>query len=170
MAPDSRLTLPTLVAGPTDVARLQRELASLDDYLHQAALRGRGRPSDPKLPKTSRLLDELASFNKLNFLQPADRQRAAAWLEGLKQAAPVVTISFATDPSSAFMVKLVTWLRQNIHPQLLVRTGLQPTIAAGCTLRTPNHYYDFSLRQRFSDKRALLIDRLQAEKAAEGPA
>lgn len=156
----ARLKLPLLVVGPSDVLRLKRELESLDDYLHQASLR-HGGPA-PKLPRTSRLLDDLASSNELNLLQAADRQRAIAYLKEVADSAPVVTMSFGADPSSAFVSKLIAWLRQNIDPGLLLTIGLQPTIGAGCTLRTANHYYDFSLRQHFTAQRQLLIDKLHA--------
>ncbi|HVC36484.1 MAG TPA: hypothetical protein VNE40_03540 [Candidatus Dormibacteraeota bacterium] len=153
--------LPSLAASPADIQRLKRETESLDEYLAQAALRNSEQNSS-KLPKTSRLLDELAQINSLNLLQTNSRQQLLAFLESVGQA-PVLHISFATDPSSAFLNKIVIWLRQNIHPFVLVRIGLQPSIAAGCIVRTPNHYYDFSLRQHFTKQRSLLIQSLMGQ-------
>jgi len=46
---------------------------------------------------------------------------------------------------------------------------LQPTIAAGCIVRTTNKYFDFSLRQDFTDKRELLLKQIagnETQKAA----
>lgn len=161
MAHEADLVLPSLVISPTDVSRLKRELESLSDYLHQASLRSGGPAT--KLPQTSRLLDELATNNRLNFLHETDRQRALDFMQTLQASAPVITMSFATDPSSAFLMKVIVWLRKNIHPELLLRTGLQPSIAAGCTLRTANHYYDFSLRGRFAEQRPLLLAKLHGQ-------
>lgn len=155
------LALPSLVAGPTDVMRLRRELESLNNYLSQAALRQGGEES-AKLPKTSRMLDEFAGLNKLNLLLGADREAADAFLKNLIEHAPMVHISFAVDPSAAFVDKIVIWLRQNIDPLLLLQVGLQPTIAAGCVVRTPNHYYDLSLRRHFESKRQLLLEKLES--------
>jgi len=153
------LALPLLVISPSDVSRLSRELEALDDYVHQASLRKGGEAV--KLPRTSRMLDELATANNFNFLQAHDRKAAKAFLEHIRKESPVVTMSFAAEPSSAFLAKVITWLRQNIHPALLLRVGLQPTIAAGFTLRTTNKHFDFSLRKHFDEQRPLLLEKLR---------
>lgn len=158
---DHKFVLPSLVVGAVDVMRLRREFDSLNDHMDQIALRKSGEES-PKLPKTSRMLDEFASLNKLNLLQSSDRQASDKFLGELIEHAPTIHISFAVDPSAAFVSKIIIWLRQNIDPQLLLSVGLQPTIAAGCVVRTTNHYYDLSLRRHFSAKRQLLIDKLES--------
>ncbi|HSW36786.1 MAG TPA: hypothetical protein VLG37_00250 [Candidatus Saccharimonadales bacterium] len=154
-----KLKLPALMTSPSDVGRVRREIESLDDYLTQASLRKPG-TNLAQLPKTSRLLSELAELNGLNLLQAEGRQQLVAFLDSLSKTAPILHFSFATDPSAAFLNKIVIWLRQNIHPLILVRVGLQPNIAAGCGLRTANHYYDFSLRERFTKQRPLLLKAL----------
>lgn len=159
------LVLPLLVISPSDVSRLARELDALNDYMHQAGLRKAG--ETVKLPRTSRLLDELATQNNLNFLQTDDREKAGAFLQQISEHSPVVTMSFAAEPSSAFLAKVITWLRQNIHTSLLLRVGLQPTIAAGFTLRTANKQFDFSLRKHFDEQRPLLIEKLRSAGEAQ---
>lgn len=163
--PGAVMQLPTLVISPTDVARLQRELESLEDFLEQAHIRDPDSPA--KMPRTSSLFEEFGTINKLDWLLKQERLKAASYLATIKNKAPVFHISFAADPSAAFMAKLVTWLRHNIHPQLLVRVGLQPTIAAGCVLRTQNHSYDFSLRHHLIGSRPILIESLR--KSIAGP-
>lgn len=160
MAPNQNFILPGLVFGSVEVRRLIRELQALDDYMHQADLREAG-AKQQSLPKLSRLLDTLASENQINLLQEEGRLQLAQFLQDVNSQAPVVHLSFASDPSSAFMLKIVSWLRENIHPLTLVRLGLQPTLAAGCILRTTNRVYDFSLRHRFDEQRKLLIDSLE---------
>jgi F0F1-type ATP synthase delta subunit len=154
-APAKRFELPTLVFGPIEVRRLQRELESLEDYISQSAIREPGK--QPALPKTSRLLDALAGNNAMNLLQPEDRGKLVIFLNNIDKKAPVVHLSLAADPSSAFTAKVVAWLRTNIHPYTLLQLGLQPSIAAGCVLRTNNKMFDFSLRNRFHEQRDLLV-------------
>ena len=154
----STLSLPDSVTGLTDVTRLQREADTLDEYLRQAGLRKGGDAN--KLPKIPIMLDDIATVNHLNLLHQADRQKLAQFLKMLQSSAPVVHMSFASEPSTEFTTKIITWLRQNIHPLLLVQVGLQPSIAAGCTLRTTNKVFDFSLRQHFLRNRQLLVDAL----------
>jgi hypothetical protein len=158
------LVLPVLIFGIVEVRRLRRELNSLEDFLGQAAIREPGKQAP--LPRVSRLLDAIATDNKLQLLQTGDRQKLAIFLATVEQKAPSIHISFAIDPSSAFTAKLVTWLRSSIHPYTLLEVGLQPTIAAGCVVRTPNKVFDFSLRKKFADSRALLLASLEAATAA----
>lgn len=153
--------LPSLIVSPSDVKRMRRELEDLDDFLLQAGLRQGGKAVS--LPKTSRLLEEITDMTKMNLLRKTDREKLLKYLSALLDKAPVLHMSFASDPSAAFMDKLVVWLRQNIHPQVLVRIGLQPSVAAGCILRTANKEYDFSLRQALDDQKPLLIAKLHEE-------
>ncbi len=152
------LQLPTALSSPTDVRRLLREVEAADDFMMQAAIRAPGQSM--KMPKTSRLLDEMATGNNLNMLRQEDRAQLRAFLVSVKDNAPVLHISFGVDPSPLFMQKLVDYLRHEIHPFVTVSTGLQPAIGAGCVVRSTNKYFDFSLRQRFSNRRNLLMEKL----------
>ncbi len=155
-----QFVLPKQVFGVIEVRRLSRELEAVDEYLHQASLR-EGGSKQGNLPKVSRLLDATASENHLNLLQSDDRKQLAEALSKTLEQAPVVHMSFASDPSAAFLEKVVGWLRENIHPLVLIRLGLQPSIAAGCVLRTANRSFDFSLRHRFTEQRDLLLYSLE---------
>lgn len=154
------LVLSSLVIGTSDVVRLKREVEALDDYLHQASLRKAG-DEIVKLPKTSRVMDEFAATNSLNLLQPESRKQALDFLHLAHTKAPVVHMSFAAEPSAAFMQKLALWWRQNIDLNILLEVGLQPNIAIGCIVRTSNKQYDFSLRQHFIANRDKLIEQLK---------
>lgn len=153
--------LPVSIATRTDVGRLQQELEAIDSFLTQAAIRQPG--TTMKLPKTSRLFDEVTSVNGFSTLQEKDRQELKQTLSEIHDHAPILHISFQSDPSALFLQKLCTWLRQNIHPTILVQIGLRPTIGAGCVIRTDNKYFDFSLRQQFNDKKDLLTRYLQVK-------
>jgi hypothetical protein len=153
------IQLPDIIVSPTDINRLMREIDNLSEYVKQASIRHPGVKVRP--PQASYLLGEFGLTNKLSWLTYEDCQQATAFFATLKKDAPIVHISFAVDPSAAFMTKLVVWFRHNIHPLTLISIGLQPNIAAGCIVRTTNHVFDFSLRRRFSSSRQLLIDRLQ---------
>ncbi len=145
--PKQMVGLPVLISSPTDVIRLARELEKIDETLLQLGLRKNG--DEVKLPKTSKLMDQMVDLNKLNLLQPADRQILREFLAMVSDKAPVLTISFSADPSVAFLEKLLAWLRREIHPLVLVRVGLQPNIGAGCIVRSTNKQFDLSLKQDF---------------------
>jgi hypothetical protein len=152
------LQLPLQVASPVDVGRLLRELEAIDDLLTQAGLRGDG--AQVKLPKTTGLLDQTILLNKINMAEASDRKKLTTFLKAIKAKAPLLHISFSADPSTAFIDKLLTWLRKELHPNVLLTIGLQPNIGAGCIVRSMNKYFDFSLRQDFAGKRALLLEKL----------
>ncbi|MFA5003715.1 MAG: hypothetical protein WC498_00335 [Candidatus Saccharimonadales bacterium] len=155
------LNLPSGVVTPGDVRRLRRELKNLEDSLQQMRLR----TTTPiaKLPRLGRQLEEFSSTNRLNMLLPDDRQRSAAFLEHTLGHAPVLHIAFATEASRSFTTQIVLWFRQNIQNDVLLSIGLEPSIAAGCVLRTPNKQFDFSLRSHFAKQTNLLVDKLKAE-------
>jgi len=155
------LTLPLVVVSRVDVGKLQRELEALDAFLTQAAIRQPG--TSLTMPRTTRTLDDFARQNNLNLINTDDRKRLKQFLDEVKDNAPTIQMSFAADPPAAFVAKVIKWLRQEIHPLLLLQTGLQPGIAAGCVLRTPNRYFDLSLRRYFKQQRDLLITKIEGK-------
>lgn len=156
---NSILILPLGVAGRMDVGRLIREMEALDNFLEQAAVRKPG--TAMQMPKTSKLLDEMLEHNKLNGLVEQDRKRLMNFLMIVRAKAPIIHMSFSADPSPLFTQKLIAWLRENVHPFVLLQVGLQPNIGAGCIVRTTNKYFDLSLRQHFAKQQALLMAKIQ---------
>lgn len=168
MVADKRqFVLPSGIITRSDVGRLQREAESVDSLLKQAVIRQRLVGSE--LPKTSQLFREIIEVNGLNMLEEADRAKLHAFLELVRTKAPILHISFNTDASPLFQQRLVDWIRQHIHPQALLQMGLYPNIGAGCVVRTVNHYYDFSLRQRFRNEKQLLIAKMHGSQPANKP-
>jgi hypothetical protein len=159
------LLLPIAVVSPTDIARLVRETENLDEFFRQSAIRDGGTPQSA--PRYSRLLDELVVANSMNLLQTEDRTTLLDLLHGLAKSAPILHISFSVDPPGPYVQKIVNWLRQNIHPSILVRVGLQPNIGAGCVVRTANKSFDFSLRKFFDSKHEFFMQKLH-EVVSEG--
>lgn len=154
--------LPNQLAGSSDLARLIRELERLDDALYQSQIRTPG--ASVNLPKSSHVLEAIASTNHYSLLDQEHRTRLLNGLRQLDKSAPTIHISFAVEPSSKFVEKIVAWMREHLHQYLLVEVGLQPSIAVGCVVRTNNKIFDMSLRHRFSEYRSVL-----AEKIAENP-
>jgi F0F1-type ATP synthase delta subunit len=153
-----------IISSPLEVGRLINELTGLDEALMQLELRGAGQ--NVKMPTTTRLLDKLAEANKLNLLQPGERALLLKFLNLIHAQAPVLKISFSVDPAPAFMERLITWLRREIHPQILVTVGLQPNLGAGCLVYGNSKVFDFSLKQTFIKQRPLLLKRLTASAEA----
>ncbi len=153
------LLLPVSIASHTDLSRVLREAKALDDSLHQATIR---RSKDSHLlPSMSRMLQDVVDVNKLDLVKSGTRTELISFLDKVQSSAPVLHFSFSADPSPAFTAKLMTWLRKEIHPLVLIQVGLQPYIGAGCLLRTTNKQFDFSLRENFKKRRDQLISSLE---------
>ncbi|HEX5448300.1 MAG TPA: F0F1 ATP synthase subunit delta [Candidatus Saccharimonadales bacterium] len=159
-----QLRLPSAVVSPSDIARMMRELNGLDDFFVDAETRKAG--TTVKLPKLTRSLDQLARDNGINLLQEAERSKLMESLKTVSRQAPNLHISFAVEPSPKSLEKILIWMRRNIHPQTLLSVGLQPAIAAGCVLRTPNKVFDMSLRNALNRQTSYLSQLIKG--AADG--
>jgi|JI10StandDraft_1071094.scaffolds.fasta_scaffold05294_5 F0F1-type ATP synthase delta subunit len=152
------LHLPVSVVGPVDIGRLQREVESIDNFFQAGRLKG---DAEVKLPKTSHLLDQLAEANGINLSEEDHRQLIAKYLTAVKTKAPRLHMSFSADPSTQFIEKLMVWLRREISPHVLLTIGLQPSIGAGCVVRTTSKYFDLSLAKNLTKQSNVLIERLR---------
>lgn len=160
MALDSTIILPSRIVSLGDMKRLKRELTDLNDYIKQINLRKPGTPIE-HVPKTSRGLTEFSELNKFKLTDEKDRTKAIEVVNELINKAPVVNVGLAAEPSNLFVVKIANWFRSNINPLVLIQIGLEPTIAAGCTIRTLNRFYDFSLRKHFDSEHQLLLNKIK---------
>ncbi len=149
------LVLPPSVISKSDVSRGLRELSEIDDYFHQASIRG---SKDQEMPSVSKVLEVTAEANGLNLIHADDRSKLKTFLTGVKAGAPVVHISFPSEASNQFLGKLLDWFRTEVHPYTLMRVGLKPELIAGFMLRTNNKSFDFSFRKRFERSKQKLID------------
>jgi F0F1-type ATP synthase delta subunit len=156
------LTLPLLVATPSDLGRLIRELDEIDEHLMQAELK----KHEAKLPRTSKFLEQCLEMNDLDLLKADHRKALKQALGVVKDHAPVLHMSFSADPPVAFLEKLMAWLRRELHPTVLITIGLQPNLGAGVIVRTKNKYFDLSLRQNFENKQGLLKEAIAMKMAA----
>lgn len=154
MVLEKSVVLPQSVITYIDLSRVGRELTNLDEFLLQSSIRTPGTPMS--LPRLSKLLDDTASANKLNLLEEKDRKALINALSYVKDHAPRLHISFSAEPSAPFVTKVAEYIRREISPIALLQIGLQPTIAAGCIIRTPNRQFDLSLRQHLRNNRDAL--------------
>lgn len=150
------LRLPNSVVSRIQIARLLRELENLQEVLQQEALKD---AIDLSARVTPTLM-ELAEENKLDLRLEDERDHLIAFLNELKTQAPVVHMSFAAQAPDDFMAKIVKWFRKEVHPLVLIEVGLQPSIAAGCVVRTTNKYFDFSVGQKLRKNRAQLVKKI----------
>ena len=153
------LSLPLSIISPVDIGRVERELWGIKNYVKQNKLK----KEDFKLPKLSRLLDNLIDLNNVNLNNQLELSSLISQVNDIKVNSPVIHLSFSVDPSVLFLEKITAWFRKEINPILLLTIGLQPTIGAGLTVRTTNKYFDFSLRQRLANSTDYFVKVIQEQ-------
>jgi hypothetical protein len=152
------LKLPPSVVFSRDVRALIRELDELLDFLTQSRIRAQAAK-----PKTSRMLDDLLSINKLEMSEE-HVVRLKGYIEWLKDSGPVLNFAFSVEPSALFSQRLITYLRDNISSQTVINVGLQPNIGVGCTIRSKNKFFDLSLRSNLAQLKTRLLGDMQEHK------
>ncbi len=157
MSEKPKLLIPTQLASYQDLLRVIRELEKVEDFYTQADLK-----DSKEIPTFSQTLDLIIQENKVNLHFRKDRVALGDALIEIRDHGPKIHISFAIEPTAPVIQKIVAWFRKEIDPYVLMQTGIQPSIAAGCVVRTTNMYFDFSLRQHLLRSSSKLLDQLKA--------
>ena len=158
----AQFVLPAALIGHADVARLLRELETIDNDLESQKARRTGSPGHYKLPGMSHALSEFLELNKIDIANDHVRMDLKARLRKLKDHAPVMHMTFATEADRESVEYIAAWIRKELHPQALITVGLQPSLIAGVYIRTPNHVHDFSVRAHMKDSRTIIVEALDA--------
>ncbi len=155
MAHNRSFVLPDALHMRADVNRLLREIEAIENSILATKARPTQQPQAP-----SRLLQQIIDANVHKDAAPTYPELKRV-LKTLQDKAPIVHLSFAANPTSDFMDRIVSWFRQEVDPYVMVQVGLQPGIAAGCVVRTPSKYFDLTMRKHFQQKRAVLVQQLR---------
>jgi len=150
--------LPPTLIGHADVARLIREIEAVDGEVQAQKVRG-GR--EVHLPAVSQSMSDFLELNKLDMTDGRALTALRSWLQQLKDHAPVVHMTFATEADPESLQQVVGWLREQAHPHTLLSVGLQPALVMGAYMRTPNQVHDFTVRALLKDKRDIIVGELE---------
>ena len=143
----AQLKLPNSIATKSDLVGVIRNVDEvLDNYIENKVRDMEGVDFKSRPDVTSNLA-ELVSINKLE-VNVDTLKSLKQWLDHLNEHAPIDRFTFASDPNPEFVGGIVNWLRTATGQFVIIRYGVQPTIAAGCLMYTPARMYDFSLRSR----------------------
>lgn len=138
--------LPPSVVSRIDVAHLVSELEAVDGEMTTNGVREKIGEQDKALPDMSERLADFIELNKIDLTDSTQRSELVRRLRRLKDTVPVVHMTFAVEADRESLERLAQWLRQAVHPQAVIATGVQPALVAGVYVRTTNHVFDCSLR------------------------
>jgi hypothetical protein len=148
---DTPLSLTILTRA--DVSRSLRELQEFEGKVYQAGLRNE---AAPLAAHVSAALRESAESLNISLENATDRQRLAEELQSIHRSAPQVHVSFAMQPPLQAVEAVTGWFRRNTHPAVLVQVGVDPSIIAGCVIRTTNKVFNFSFAGALRDSTPVL--------------
>jgi F0F1-type ATP synthase delta subunit len=156
--------IPLGVVNKGDLGKLLREIEALENYFIGSKI---SETQLSALPNLSLNLTKLLQINSIANLSDKLLTDLKVDLQNLKQTAPQVHISFASNPSAANVEKLLTWLRTEINPRTLVQVGLRPEIAAGCVINTGSRIFDFTIKNKLSQNFSFLAKSIQNSSRGE---
>ena len=157
-----KLMLPNSVATKNELARLVQELERIDAALIEVTARKRVGAAVGEGPRYSDQMIDFLNVNNITLDDSRVRSGLLVWLRKLKNTAPIVHLTFASQADTESLQHLVDWVRQSIHVQAVLTVGLQPDLIGGVYVRTKNRVHDFSMRARLQNARHLITEELEA--------
>ncbi len=152
------LTLPATIASRQDVMRLRTEVERYRSWMDQyenAAKRSVTYQNEQPM------LSEGASLMIRQWLD--SKQLLTDMIKNLADiaaSAPSMTLTLAGPPPASVQASLVTWVRENIDPAMLVEFRWNTRILGGIIAKTDTGFHDWSYRDRLLANRDKLIERL----------
>src|SRR5690349_19112883 len=136
--------LPPALISKAHLAQLIRELEGVENELEAQKAHNLDRAkadskAELRVPTMSKALGDCIELNQVDIIDSQQRMQFKKILGTIKNKAPVMHFTFASDPDGESLQKLVDWVRKEIHPRALISVGIQPALVGGVYLRTPNH-------------------------------
>lgn len=99
-----------------------------------------------------KLLGQITTFNFGTVFQNLDAE--------IKKITPLI-LYIPVELPSYEIIRLGNYLRQSYGPKFLVDIKIDPTLIAGCALVWNGKYYDYSLRQKISQNKDIIVSKLK---------
>lgn len=154
--------LPPSVISRVDVSHLVAEAERIDNLMITTDVRTKAGVSATAQVTVSEQLADFLQINQLTLDASHDRNHVITQMRLLKDKAPIIHMTFASEVDAESLKQLSLWLRTTIHPQALIAVGLQPALIGGVYLRTTNHILDLSMRSMLKGSHDLLVKELGA--------
>ena len=150
------LELPEAVYSPQLLEMVIYELDLYNKWYQQSKVKAKvGVKSDLAEPNHSQeTLLVIKSWQEAESSKNGSLEDLLAYLRQLKL--PVIHVSLAALPNSTQRLQLVRWFQQLSSPRPLVIFSADRTLGGGVIVRTPNHIYDWSFRQKLEEARGHL--------------
>ncbi|HET7673821.1 MAG TPA: F0F1 ATP synthase subunit delta [Candidatus Saccharimonadales bacterium] len=147
-----KIKLDGSVSSPQNLKALILEMRDYARWFSQndvkKRLHAKGASDKPQL--------SVGAESLVSEIKPLDRKNLdelISALEDLEDSAPRLTITLAAPPASGLKKMLVSWLREEISPHILVTFDFSSTLLGGMVVRCGSRIFDWSLRKQILDER-----------------
>lgn len=154
--------LPPSIISRLDISRLVREFEALDNALASKEVREKAHASEAALPAQTPQLAAFLEANPVNLDSAKEREAYIKQLRLLKKNVHIMNMTFAVTADPESLQQLSAWVREAIHPHVVLEAHLQPALVAGAYIRSQNHVFDFSVRNALVSKRGELKKEIEA--------
>lgn len=158
----THFVLPASIVSRIDVSRVMREFEAYDNALTANTVRQKAGTDANEVPAVSAQLQSFLDSNPVDVTNTTARSEYISQLRLLKDAVPVVHMTFAVVADVESLQQLTSWLRESVHPQVVIDAHVQPALVAGTYVRTANKVFDLSVRGALRAKRGALKEALGA--------
>lgn len=146
--------LSSSVYSPDQLGLLLWELDMVINKLRNDQVRQRVLPGTHAEPITvSLLLQGVLEGSNVNKNDLHAVEELSGELERIRDALPQVSLILGNPPSLVIKQQIVSWLRREIHPQILCNFVVRSDLGGGAILRTKANQYDFSFRTQLLQKK-----------------
>ncbi|MFZ1360708.1 MAG: hypothetical protein WAS27_01595 [Candidatus Saccharimonadales bacterium] len=159
--------LPPRVVSRLDVAHMIADAERVDQAMTTTSVRKKAGASSKEAIVCGQAFAEFLALNHISFETSRERTTVIKQLHLLKDAVPVIHLTFAAEADPESLWQLSKWVRAELHPQAVIAVGLQPGLVAGVYVRTPNHVHDLSMRTVLRQQRGVLVGELEALRGAK---
>ncbi len=164
MSEERSYKLPLYIYSATQIQFFIHQLRKYQSLLTQNKLRSKYKLSsgetikleDEFFPEVKQFL--LDTFDKTEDIEGNEIKNLISFFENIQKEAPRFSITTANILNEDAKENIVKWLRANIHEICLVSFHYQKNIVGGFILRTPNHIYDFSIRDNLKNPSTKVTD------------
>lgn len=159
---ETNFILPITIVTKRDIARLVREFEALDGALTEKKVRKKAGAKAKTMPALSQRLQAFLDVNPMNLENTTVRRSYVKQLRLLKENIAVIHMSFAVETDVESIQRLISWLREFVHPLAVIEVHIQPALVAGVYIRTQNKVFDLSVRNALVKKRVELQKELES--------
>lgn len=150
------LELPEAIYSPQLLEMVIYDLDLYNKWYQQSKVKAKvGVPSDLAEPNHSQ--ETLLVIKAWHEAEPSKNASLEDLLTHLRQLKlPIVHVTLAALPNNTQRLQLVRWFQQLSSPRPLILFSADRTLGGGVIVRTPNHIYDWSFRQKLEAARGNL--------------